>query len=136
MAWMGKVIFVLIVFLLFIWRIKKGFHNGMMKEIVTILSGIVSLISAALIFFAVSSYIANAKTMLVLCVFGLIVIGIVFKLCNLLFRPILALSNIFVIGGLNKILGAMMGAVEAIALSYLLYYIFDYVLEQLGRGAL
>lgn len=136
MALMTKFIFVLIVFLLFVWRIKKGFCNGIMKEIVTILSGIVSLISVALVFFTISSYIANAKTMVVVCVFGLIVIGIVFKLCNLIFRPMLALSNIFVIGGLNKILGAVMGAVEAIALSYLFYYIFDYVLDQVGRGAL
>lgn len=136
MALMTKFIFVLIVFLLSVWRIKKGFCNGIMKEIVTILSGIVSLISVALVFFTISSYIANAKTMVVVCVFGLIVIGIVFKLCNLIFRPMLALSNIFVIGGLNKILGAVMGAVEAIALSYLFYYIFDYVLDQVGRGAL
>lgn len=133
---MTKFIFVLLVFFLFIWRIKKGFYNGILKEIVTILSGIVSLISVVLVFFAVSGYIANAKTMVVLCVCGLIVIGIVFKLCNLIFRPILALGNIFVIGGLNKILGAIMGAVEAIALSFLFYYIFNYVLDQIGRGAL
>ena len=102
-----------------------------MREVVTILSGAVSLVSTALIFFAVSSYIANARTMLVLCVIGLIIIGIVFKLCNLIFRSILALSNISVIGGFNKILGAVMGAVEAIALSYLLYYIFDYILKKI-----
>ena len=108
MAWMAKFIFVLIIFLLFIWRIRRGFRNGIMREVVTILSGAVSLVSTALIFFAVSSYIANARTMLVLCVIGLIIIGIVFKLCNLIFRPILALSNISVIGGFNKILGAVM----------------------------
>lgn len=136
MAWMTKFIFVLIIFFLFIWRIRKGFYNGIMKEIVTILSGVVSLISVALVFIAVRSYIANARTLLVLCVIGLIIIGIVFKLCNLIFRPILALSNISVIGGFNKILGAVMGAVEAIALSYSFYIIFGYVLDYIGRGAL
>lgn len=125
MAWMNTFIFVLFAFLLFIWRIKKGFCNGIMKELVTILSGAVSLVSAALLFFAVSSYMADAKIVLVLCIVGLIVIGIVFKLCNLIFRPILALSNISVIGGLNKILGAVLGASEALALSCLIYYILD-----------
>ena len=125
MAWMNTFIFVLFAFLLFIWRIKKGFCNGIMKELVTILSGAVSLVSAALLFFAVSSYMADAKIVLVLCIVGLIVIGIVFKLCNLIFRPILALSNISVIGGLNKILGAALGASEALALSCLIYYILD-----------
>lgn len=96
-----------------------------MKEIVTILSGAVSLVSAALLFFAVSSYMADAKIILVLCIIGLIVIGIVFKVCNLIFRPVLALSNISVIGGLNKILGAVLGASEALALACLIYYLLD-----------
>lgn len=133
---MTKLIFVLIVFLLFVWRIKKGFYNGIMKEIVTILSGAVSLVSVALVFFAISSYREKALSLFTLCVIGLMVIGVVFKLCSLIFRPILALSNISVIGGVNKIMGGVMGAVEAVALSVLLYYIFDYILEYIGRGVL
>lgn len=122
---MNTFIYALITFLLFIWRTKKGFCNGIMKEIVTILSGAVSLVSVALLFLAVRSYMVDAKIVLALCIIGLIVIGIVFKLCNLIFRPILALSNISVIGGLNKILGAVLGASEALALSCLIYYILD-----------
>lgn len=133
---MAKFIFVLIIFLLFIWRIKKGFYNGIMKEIVTILSGAVALISAALVFFAISSYRANAKSMLTLCIIGLIVIGIIFKVCSLIFTPILALSNISVIEGFDKVLGAVLGAVEAIVLSFISYYVFDYILDYMGKGVL
>lgn len=125
MACMKKIIFVLIVFLLFIWRIKKGFYNGMMKEIGTILSGAVSLASVALILFAISSYIAKTMSTLTLCIAGLIVLGAVFKICSLIFRPILALGNFSVIGGFNKIMGAVMGAAEAAILSYLIYYLLD-----------
>lgn len=96
-----------------------------MKEIVTILSGAVSLVSVALIFFAISSYIAKAMSALTLCVAGLIALGVVFKICSLIFRPILALSNFSVIGGFNKIMGAVMGAVEAVILSFLIYYVLD-----------
>ena len=126
-AGMAKFIFVLIVFLLFIWRIQKGFGNGVLQEIVTILSGAVSLISLGLVFFAISSYIANARSTLVFCIIGLIVMGIIFKLCSLVFNPILALDNIFVIGGLNRIMGAVIGAAEAVILSCLLYFVFDYM---------
>lgn len=126
MAWMTKLIFALIIFLLFIWRIKKGFHNGIMKEIVTILSGVISLISVALVFFAISSYREKALSVFTVCVIGLTVLGIVFKLCSLIFRPILALSNISVIGVFNKIMGAVMGAVEAAALSGLIYYVISF----------
>lgn len=124
-AYMTGFIFAFIVFLLFVWRIKKGFGNGIMKEIVTLLSGVVSLVCVALVFFAVSSYMAKAMSTLTVCVIGLILLGILFRLCSLIFRPIMALSNISVIGGLDKLMGAVMGAAEACALSYLVYYFFQ-----------
>ncbi len=124
---MTKFIFVLVVFLLFVWRIKKGFSNGIMKEIVNILSAVVSLVCVALVLLAISSLVAKALSTLVVCVFGLILLGIVFKICGLIFRPILAISNVSVIGGLNKILGAVLGAGEACALAYLLYRLLDYM---------
>ncbi len=122
---MTKFVFVLIIFLLFIWRIKRGFHNGIMKEIVTILSGVVSLVCVALMFFAVSSYMARAVSTLTVCVIGLTLLGIFFKLCGLIFKPILALSNISLIGAVDQILGAVMGAAEAFLLSCTLYIVLD-----------
>ena len=124
---MTKFIFVLVIFLLFVWRIKKGFSNGIMKEIVNILSAVVSLVCVALVLLAISSLVAKALSTLAVCVFGLILLGIVFKICGLIFRPILAIGNISVIGGLNKILGAVLGAGEACALAYLLYRLLDYM---------
>lgn len=94
-----------------------------MQEIVTILSGVVSLVCVALILFAITSIKVKATSILVLCVIGLIVLGIVFRLCSLMFKPILALSNVFVIGGINKFLGAVMGAAEACVIAYLVYYV-------------
>lgn len=124
---MVRLIFTLIVFLLFVWRIKKGFHNGIMKEIVTLLSGVVSLICVALIFFAISSAMAKAMSTLTVCIVILVLLGIAFKLCSLIFTPILALSNISVIGGVDKILGAVMGAAEALVLSCLVFFVLDYL---------
>lgn len=125
--YMTKLIFAFIIFLLFIWRIKKGFHNGIMKEVVTLLSGIVSLICVALAFFAISSYLAKAMSTLTVCVIGLILLGTVFRLCSLIFRPIMALGNISVIGGVDKVMGAAMGIVEACVLSYLVYYVLNHM---------
>lgn len=125
--YMTKLIFAFIIFLLFIWRIKKGFHNGIMKEVVTLLSGIVSLICVALAFFAISSYLVKAMSTLTVCVIGLILLGTVFRLCSLIFRPIMALGNISVIGGVDKVMGAAMGIVEACVLSYLVYYVLNHM---------
>lgn len=114
-------IFAVVILLLFIWRVRRGFANGIMQEIVNILSGVIALASVVLIFFAVSSVTAKAMSTLTVCVIGLVLLGIVFKLCNLIFQPLLALGSLSVIGGLNKLMGAVMGAAEACLLSYLLY---------------
>ena len=98
-----------------------------MKEIATILSGAVSLVSVALVFFTITSYREKSLSVFTICVISLVVLGIVFKLCSLIFKPILALSNISVIGGVNRIMGAAMGAVEAAVLSCVIYYILDYM---------
>ena len=133
---MAKLIFVFIVFLLFVWRVQSGYHNGIMKEIVTILSGAISLAGVALLLLAISSYRAKAVSLFVLCVVGLAALGIVFKVCGLIFKPMLALGDVAVIGGVNKMFGAVMGAGEAIALSALFYYLYGYILDWIGRGAL
>lgn len=121
-----KFAFFLISFLLAAWRMKKGFHNGMMKEIVNILSTAVSCVSIVLIFLTISSVMAKTFSMLTVCVAGLIGIGIIFKLCKLIFAPITAITNISIINGLDKIAGSVLGLGEAIICSWFLYHIMGY----------
>lgn len=124
---MTKFLFALVIFLLAVWRVKKGFRNGILQEVVTILSGIVSLVCVALVFLAVSSVLAQATGTLIVCVAALIALGIVYKICNLIFRPILALGNVSVIGGVNRVCGAVLGLAEAFLLAYVLYRMLDFM---------
>lgn len=98
----------------------------MMKEIVNILSAAVSCFCIVLIFFAVSSVMAKTFSVLALCLMALIGTGIIFKLCNLIFKPVTAIVNISIIGGLDKLLGALFGFGEAIIFTWFLYNILDY----------
>lgn len=121
-----KFAFFLISFLLAAWRMKKGFHNGMMKEVVNILSAAVSCVSIVLIFLTISSVMAKTFSMLTVCVLGLIGIGFIFKLCKLIFSPVAAIVNISIINGLDKVAGAVLGLGEAIICSWFLYHIMGY----------
>ena len=121
-----KIAFLLIFLLITICRIKKGFQNGIVKEIVNIISTIVSCVCIALVFLMVSSIMARTFSTLAICVIALVGIGIGFKLCNLIFRPILGITNVSVIGGLNKLLGAVMGFCEAVIVAFFLYKVLDY----------
>lgn len=121
-----KLAFLLVSFLLAAWRIKKGFRNGMIKEIVNILSAVVSLVSIALIFLTVSSVMAKTFSTLTVCVLALIGIGIIFKLCKLIFAPVTAIVNISIINGLDKVAGAVLGLGEALACSWFIYMILEH----------
>lgn len=122
-----KLAFAIAVCLLALWRVKRGFKNGILKEIVNILSGAISLVCVALVFYAVSSVMAGAMSTLTVCVIALIVLGILFKVCNLIFKPILALGDVAVVGGINKFLGAVLGLAEAGAIAYLAYRVCLYL---------
>ena len=121
-----KIIFILIICLLAVWRIKKGFRNGMTKEIINILSIFVALVCVTLIFWAVSSAVAHTFSTLMVCAAGLIIIGIIYKLCHLILKPLTAILNISLIHGLDKMLGAVMGFGEAALCVYFLYKALDY----------
>lgn len=118
--------FVAVIFLLFVWRVRGGYACGMMQEIVNVLSGIISLACVALIFLAVSSAMKQSMHILTVCIVALIVLGICFKLCRLIFTPLLAVGNISIVSGINKLLGAVLGAAEVCVLAFLFYKVFRY----------
>lgn len=117
---------VAVMLLLLIWRVRRGFASGMMQEIANILSGAVALVCVILILFAINS--ARGKTMHVLaaCIVALILLGICFKICSLIFRPLLAVDKICIVSGINKFLGAILGAAEAFFLAFLLIKALGY----------
>lgn len=113
--------FLAVVLLLFIWRMREGYACGMMQEIVNLLSGVISLACVALIFLAVTSALSKSTHILTACIIALVLLGILFKLCRLVFAPLLAVGSISIVSGINKVLGAVMGAAEAVLLAYFSY---------------
>lgn len=118
--------FAAIMFLLFIWRIKGGYTCGMMQEIVNILSGASALACVALIFLAVNSARTKSMHTLTVCIVALVILGVAFRLCSLVFKPLLAVGNISILSGINKLLGALLGIVEAGLLAFAVYKALEY----------
>ena len=112
--------------LLLIWRIKGGYACGMMQEIVNILSGAAALFCAALLLLAVNSAMTKSMHILTACIVALVILGIAFGLCSLIFRPLLAVGNISLLSGINKLLGALLGVMEAALIAYIVYRALAY----------
>lgn len=112
--------------ILLIWRVKRGYACGMMQEIANILSGVLALVCVVLIFFAINSFRGKSMHVLAACIAALILLGICFKLCSLILRPLLAVEKISVVSAINKVLGAALGAAEACLLVFLLIKALGY----------
>lgn len=97
-----------------------------MQEIANVLSGTVALVCVLLILFAINSVRGKSMHVLAACIAALILLGICFKICSLIFRPLLAVEKISVVSGINKILGAVLGAAEACLLAFILVKALDY----------
>lgn len=115
-----------VVLLLLLWRVRRGFACGMMQEIANILSGVVAFVCVVLIFLAINSARGKSMHVLAACIVALILLGICFKICSLVFKPLLAVENICVVSGINKFLGAVLGVAEAGLLAFLLIKVLDY----------
>lgn len=121
-----KIVFLCFFLLVVVYRVKKGFQNGIIKEIGSIIATIVSCICIALVFLVVSSIMARTFSTLAICVIALISIGVVNKICNLIMAPILGITKVSIISGVNKLLGAVMGFGEAVIIAVFLYKLLDY----------
>lgn len=121
-----KMIFIFLILLMAAWRVRKGFENGMIKELVNIFSIAAACVCITLLFLTISSIVAKTFSVLTVCIIGLIGIGIIYKLCSLIFKPITAIVNISIIHGLDKLLGAVFGLGEAVICAYFLYCAADY----------
>lgn len=115
-----------VVLLLLLWGVRRGFACGMMQEIANILSGVVAFVCVVLIFLAINSARGKSMHVLAACIVALILLGVCFKICSLVFKPLLAVENICVVSGINKFLGAVLGVAEAGLLAFLLIKVLDY----------
>lgn len=119
--------------LIFIWRIAAGFRKGMVQELVSLIAMAAAGVCIILIFGAIGSYMDKEMGKLVQMIFVLIAVCLVYRLVNILFTSLELIAGLPVIKGLDKILGAVLGCVEAgIIAGILVYFVKNWGLSILA----
>lgn len=113
----------IIIALIFIWRIRAGFKKGMVHEIISLIATVAAGFCVLLILAAVESYFDKEIGQFIQFVLVLLAVGIVYRLINALFTSLQLISRLPVIKGLDKILGAAVGAAEAAVFVWILVYL-------------
>ena len=112
-----------IIVLIFLWRISAGFKRGMVREIIALIASVLAGFCLLLILGAVGSYMEGEMGNLVQMIAALAVVCGVYRLVSLLFTSLKLISHLPVVKGLDKVLGAVVGFVEAAALvAFLVYF--------------
>lgn len=124
----------IIVVLIFIWRIAAGFKKGMVREIISLIAMAVAGFCMLLIFAAVESYFDKEIGQLIRFVLVLLAVCIAYRLINILFTSLQLISRLPVIKGLDKMMGAVVGLAEAgILVGVLVHFIKSWGLSQIIR---
>lgn len=121
-----------VIALLVVWRMVAGFRKGLVREILSLFALVVGCVSAYLILGAVGSYLNREIGQLVGIILMLLVIGVVYKLMNLLFASLKLVSRLPVVRTADRLLGALFGILEGFAIVwYIIYWLKNWGLSVL-----
>lgn len=113
----------IIIALIFIWRVATGFRKGMVQEIVSLIAMAVAGVCIFLIMGAVGNYLNHEIGKMVQIIVVLLVVCLVYRLVHILFTSLKLISKLPIIKGVDKLLGALIGCAEAALIVGILVYL-------------
>ena len=123
----------IIIALIFIWRMTVGFRKGMVQEIISLIAMAVAGVCVLLIFGAIGSYLNREIGKVDQMVIVLLVVCAVYRLIHVLFTSLELISKLPVIKWLDKLLGIVIGAGEAaLIVGFIIYFLKSWGLSVLS----
>lgn len=122
-----------IIAIIFIWRITAGFRKGMIQEIISLIAMVIAGICVVLILGAIGSYLNQEIGKTIQIVVVLVVVCLIYRLVHVLFTSLELISKLPIIKGVDKLLGAVVGLAEAaLIVGFLVYFLKNWGLSILA----
>ena len=122
----------IIIALIFIWRMVVGFKKGMVQELISLVAMAVAAVCVVLILGAIGSYLDKEIAQVVKMVAVLLAVCLVYRLVNVLFTSLQLIAKLPIVRWLDKVLGIAVGFAEA----GLMVMVFIHVLKNWGLSIL
>ena len=113
-----------VIAIIFIWRMIAGFRKGMVQEVISLIAMAVAGVCVVLILGAIGSYLDREIGRVIQIVAVLFAVCLVYRLVHTLFTSLELISKLPIIKGLDKLLGIVVGFVEAVLIVGVLVYFF------------
>lgn len=102
-----------VIFFVFIWRAVVGFKKGMVQELLSLVAMAVSGVCVVLILGALGNYLNHEIGKMVQIITVLLVVCFVYRLISILFTSLKLVSKLPIVKSVDKLLGIVVGLVEA-----------------------
>jgi uncharacterized membrane protein required for colicin V production len=119
--WLIAVLSVLIL----VYGAVRGYHNGFVKEAEGLVALVLALASLLLISGLARGVVGDRVSTRALAIALLIVIGLLYSLCRVIFGSLELFAGLPVIRFLDEVLGLAAGAAKA----FMLLYVVDYIVK-------
>ena len=111
----------IIVFIIFILAAVHGYKKGMTKEILGLISWVVTLFVMSLVIMLYTSFRANEGKNMVLTIVILLLVALVNGIIRLFLKPIKLVAKLPVLKFLDRVLGVVIGIAEGFLIVWLMY---------------
>ena len=120
----------IIIAIIFIWRITAGFRKGMIQEIISLIAMVIAGVCVILILGAAGSYLNQEIGKTIQMVAVLAVVCLIYRLVHVLFTSLELISKLPIIKSVDKLLGAVVGLAEAVLIvGFLVYFLKNWGLS-------
>ena len=120
---MTKLGIVLVLFFIVIWRIGRGYRIGFVKELYSLLSLAVGLVSIVLFLILYQSLKAETWGSTITIILALVVFILGLKIGKLILLPLKGLAALPFLKFIDKLFGAAAGLIEGVAIVYVSQYL-------------
>ncbi|WP_022764708.1 CvpA family protein [Butyrivibrio sp. XPD2006] len=126
----SQIVILVVVGCLFLWRISYGTNNGLFAEAAGLIAVIASYFAVYYLMSITGSVLGNRFGEVIPKIGYLVVAFAVYSLMTALANALRKVKEIPILGGLDRLLGAVLGGIEAALIIYIVEYVTGFKILQ------
>ena len=131
----SQVVIGVVVVCLFLWRISYGMNNGLFAEAAGLIA-VIAAFAAVYYIMKITGSVLSANLGGVIPKIGYLVVAfVIYRLMTVLGDQLRKVKEIPILGGVDRLLGAIMGGAEAALIIYIVEYITGFKMFEPAIGA-
>ena len=131
----SQIVILIVVGCLFLWRISYGMNNGLFAEAAGLIAVIASYFAVYYLMSITGSVLGSKFGEVIPKIGYLVVAFVVYSLMTALANALRKVKEIPILGGLDRLLGAVLGGIEAALIIYIVEFVTGFKISESAIAA-